>query len=151
MRGNSGNPRGESNMTSRLTGSCLCGSVQYEVIGEARHFFHCHCKRCRKATGTGHGSLVLVKPHSGITWTKGEELLGCFKLPEAEQFYNSFCKHCGGPMPHLIPELDVVLIPAGSLDMPSPIPAEARIFWDSRAEWCCADDLPVFSEYPPST
>jgi len=27
-----------------LTGSCLCGSVQYEIHGEADRFYHCHCR-----------------------------------------------------------------------------------------------------------
>jgi len=136
-------------MNSTLTGSCLCGSVQYEVTGEAQRFYHCHCQRCRKATGTGHGSLILVTPQTSVTWIKGEELLRRYKVPEAERFYNCFCQNCGGPMPRVTPELDGVLIPAGSLDTSSPLPAQARIFWGSRADWSCSDDLPVFSEYPP--
>jgi hypothetical protein len=132
-----------------VTGSCLCGSVQYEVYGEAQRFYHCHCQRCRKATGTGHASNLLVTPHTSITWTRGETLLARYKVPESERFYNCFCQQCGGPMPRVVPELDGVLIPAGSLDTPSPIPAQARIFWGSRAEWSCTDDLPAFAEYPP--
>ena len=55
-------------MPTTLKGSCLCGSVQYEMAGEAQRFYHCHCQRCRKATGTGHGSLILVTPATSITW-----------------------------------------------------------------------------------
>ena len=136
-------------MPTTVKGSCLCGSVQYEMTGTPQRFYHCHCQRCRKATGTGHGSLVLMTPANGITWTQGENLLGRYKVPEAERFYNCFCTNCGGPMPRVVPELDGVLIPAGSLDSDSPIPAQARIFWDSRAKWSCADGLPTFAEYPP--
>ena len=135
---------------TELKGSCLCGSVHYQVTGQAKRFYHCHCRRCRKATGTGHASNLFVSPGTSITWTMGESLLSCYKLPEAERFYNCFCKRCGSSMPRVIPELDAVLIPAGSLDTPSPLPAQARIFWDSRAEWSCTDDLPVYSEYPPA-
>lgn len=133
---------------STVTGSCLCGSVQYEVTGKPERFYHCHCKRCRKATGTGNGSLILLTPITGISWLKGEDLLSRYKVPEAERFYNCFCQQCGGPMPRVVPELDGVLIPAGSLDTDSPIAPQARIFWDSRVEWSCSDGLPVFSEYP---
>lgn len=132
-----------------VKGSCLCASVQYEVTGEVKRFYHCHCERCRKATGTGHASNLLITPESSITWTQGEDLLARYKVPEAERFYNCFCQKCGGPMPRVVPELDAVLIPAGSLDTPSPIPPQGRIFWDSRTQWSCSDDLPVFSEYPP--
>ncbi len=135
--------------TITVNGSCLCGAVKYEVCGETKRFYHCHCQRCRKATGTGHASNLLLSPHTCITWTEGEDKLQRFKVPEAERFFNCFCKHCGSPMPRVVPEIDAVLIPAGSLDSEPPISPQGHIFWDSRAEWSCADALPVFAEYPP--
>jgi hypothetical protein len=60
---------------SRLSGSCLCGSVRYQISGKAVRFYHCHCRRCRKATGTGHASNLLVTPLASLTWLAGEELL----------------------------------------------------------------------------
>jgi hypothetical protein len=130
-----------------LRGSCLCGSVHYEISGEPRRFYHCHCRRCRKATGTGHASNILVQA-GHLVWNRGEELLGRYKVPEAERFFTCFCKQCGSPLPRMVPELEAVVIPAGSLDSPPGIEPQARIFWDSRAEWSCsADDLPVFPEY----
>jgi len=52
-------------------------------------------------------------------------------------------------MPRTIPEIDAVLIPAGSLDSESPVKPQHHIFWDSRANWSCSEDkLPVYSEYP---
>ena len=131
-----------------LTGSCLCGSVTYEVTGHQERFYHCHCQRCRKASGTGHGSNVLVTPVESITWTKGKELLAKYKVPEAERFFNCFCTRCGRAMPREVSQLNGVLIPAGTLDVEPSIKPSARIFWDSRAEWSCEDDLPTYSEYP---
>ncbi|MCW8933264.1 MAG: GFA family protein [Gammaproteobacteria bacterium] len=129
-----------------VTGSCLCGSVKYTVTGKAKHFYHCHCQRCRKATGTGHASNLLITPGTSIKWSQGEESLSRYKVPEAERFYNCFCQNCGSPMPRVVPELNAVIIPAGSLDIEAPISPQAHIFWDSRAQWSCQDDLPVFSE-----
>lgn len=100
-------------MQTELTGNCLCCAMSYKIQGEAQRFYHCHCRRCRKAMGTGHASNMLVTPLASITWLKGEGLLARFKLPEAERFYNCFCKQCGSPMPRVVPELDGVLIPAG--------------------------------------
>jgi len=136
-------------MTTYLTGSCLCGTVKYEIKGEAQRFYHCHCQRCRKATGTGHGSMILITPLTCISWLEGEMLLARYKVPEAERFYNCFCSNCGSPMPRIVKELDGVLIPAGSLDTDSPLEVQARIFYDSRAEWSCSDNIPCFAEYPP--
>jgi hypothetical protein len=133
-----------------LTGSCLCGSVRYEIRGEAQRFYHCHCRRCRKTTGTGHASNLLVTPQAGLTWRAGEEQLRRFKVPEAERFYNCFCSRCGSPMPRVVPELNGVVIPAGTLDEEPPLRPQARIFWDSRAAWSCAGDgVAVYPEYPP--
>ena len=132
-----------------LTGGCLCGSVQYEISGEAQRFYHCHCQRCRRTTGTGHASNLLVTPADSLTWLAGEDLLRRYKVPEAERFYNCFCSQCGSPMPRVVPELDAVIIPAGSLDAEPPIQPHARIFWESRVAWSCTgDDIPVFPEYP---
>ncbi len=134
---------------AKLSGSCLCGSVQYEISGDAVTFYHCHCQRCRKATGTGHASNIRVAPETCLTWTRGEALLKRYKVPEAERFYNCFCSHCGSPMPRVVPELGAVIVPAGSLNVDSPIKPQARIFWDSRVAWSCTgDDIPVFAEYP---
>jgi len=133
-----------------VTGSCLCGAVQYTVTGEALRFYHCHCQRCRKTTGTGHASNLVITPENALRWVKGEDMLQRYDVPEAERFYNRFCKQCGSPMPRAVPELDAVIIPAGSLDCEPPMSPNGRIFWDSRASWSCsADGLPTYAEYPP--
>lgn len=134
-------------MTSTFHGSCLCGAVQYEISGEAAKFYHCHCRRCRKATGTGHASNLLVKP-GALRWIKGEELIKSYKVPEAKRFTNCFCSNCGGRVPRYSKETDMIVIPAGSLDSEPTIRPQARIFWGSRADWsCAAGDLPTYSEY----
>ena len=128
-------------------GSCLCGSVQYEISGEPKKFYHCHCMRCRKSSGTGHASNLLIQP-GAIKWLKGEELIRSYKIPEAKRFTRCFCAVCGGQVPRYVKETDFIVIPAGSLDSDPAIQPQARIFWDSRASWSCSgDDLPVFSEY----
>lgn len=134
---------------TNINGSCLCGAVKYNVTGNAVRFYHCHCQRCRKSTGTGHASNLLVAPVTSITWLQGEELLGRYKVPEAERFYNCFCTQCGSPMPRVVPELDAVLIAAGSLDDEPPVHPQAHIFRGSKANWSCeAGDMPHYAEYP---
>ena len=73
-----------------LKGSCLCGAVKYRVTGEPTRFFHCHCSRCRKATGTGHASNLFLQPGT-LEWLGGAEQLRSFKVPEAKRFTNAFC------------------------------------------------------------
>lgn len=132
---------------STLSGSCLCGAVTFTVSGEERHFYHCHCQRCRKASGTGHASNLFVR--GPVTWHSGEELVRTFKLPDAQRFSNTFCTRCGGRVPRFVEEFQVAFIPAGSLDDEPGMQPEARVFTGSRASWSCASgDLPDFEEYP---
>jgi hypothetical protein len=130
-----------------LKGSCLCGAVKYEATGEPKRFLHCHCSRCRKATGTGHASNLFLQP-GVLTWLSGEDQVRAFKLPEAKRFTNQFCATCGSRLPRRAPDTDIVLIPAGSLDDEAPITPQARIFAGSRAIWSCTGDgLPVYPEH----
>ncbi len=130
-----------------FTGSCLCGSVQYTIEGEAGNFFHCHCSRCRRSTGTGHASNLFVKTE-GIDWSGDESLRRFFKLPEAKRFGRAFCGNCGSVIPAYIPDPGVALIPAGTLTSDNDIKPTARIFCDSRTNWSCHDDVPEFENYP---
>jgi hypothetical protein len=132
---------------STLSGSCLCGAVSYSVTGEEKSFYHCHCRRCRKASGTGHATNLFVK--GTLRWLGGEDLVASYKLPEAKRFTNSFCRQCGGRVPRIVEEFGVVFIPAGSLDVEPAMRPQARIFGGSRAAWSCdTTDLPTHQEYP---
>ena len=133
----------------QLSGSCLCGSVTYEISGESMHFYHCHCRRCRKATGTGHASNIIMRPDA-VAWTTGEHLLSYYKVPDAKRFATTFCKTCGSLMPRIAPDNSVAVIPAGTLDDDPGIKPDARIFQDSRSGWSCDDsELPAHLTYPP--
>ena len=77
-----------------LKGSCLCGAVKYEVTGEPTRFYHCHCSRCRKATGTGHASNLFLQP-GALKWISVEQQIRSFKVPEVKRFTNAFCATCG--------------------------------------------------------
>jgi len=132
-----------------LRGSCLCGAVTYAVTGEPQRFYHCHCSRCRKASGTGHASNLFLQP-AALEWLSGEGEVRAFKLPEAKRFTNQFCAICGGRLPRQPKDTDIVVIPAGSLDEEPPVAPQARIFTGSRARWSCAGDaLTVYPEGVP--
>jgi hypothetical protein len=131
---------------SELSGSCLCGSVRYVARGEEQRFYHCHCKRCRKASGTGHATNLFVQ--GTLEWIAGEEMVRRYRPPDAQRFTNSFCAECGARVPRFIEQSGTVFIPAGSLDDEPTLRPQARIFQGSRAAWSCDDSpLPVFEEY----
>lgn len=132
-----------------FSGSCLCGAVRYEITAEVLRFYHCHCSRCRKATGTGHASNLIVRP-SSVSWPSGEDLIRDYKVPEAERFMNRFCSKCGSRLPRVAPDGSIGVIPAGSLDDDIDLRPDARIFEASRMSWSCDDTgLPGYDTYPP--
>lgn len=132
----------------KLSGSCLCGAVAYEISGEAGQFWHCHCRRCRKATGTGHATNLIMKPDAA-SWTAGEELLTSYKVPEAKRFGTTFCSVCGTLMPRFSLEAGFAVVPAGTLDVDPGIKPNGRIFQGSKATWSCEDnELPCHDTYP---
>ncbi len=68
-----------------LSASCLCGAVQYRVRGPWLRFMHCHCSRCRKATGTGHATNLFTNAEN-FRWTKGESKVHRCELPATTRF-----------------------------------------------------------------
>jgi len=131
-----------------LTGSCLCGALEYRATGEVSRFMHCHCSRCRKSTGTGHATNLFLKDGT-LTWTGDTALIKTYKVPQAQRFTRTFCSQCGGPLPAEIASMNLVFIPAGTLDVDPDVKPQARIFYESRTAWSCGgDELPCFGSYP---
>jgi hypothetical protein len=131
-------------------GSCLCGAVRYLVEGPPVRCHNCHCLRCRKARSAMYASNLFTWAN-GVRFTRGEDLLTSFKLPEASFFGQDFCRVCGSPMPRFDRERGIAIVPMGSLDDdPGTRPAR-HIFVASKAPWFAIDDdLPQFAERPPA-
>jgi hypothetical protein len=126
----------------KLHGSCLCGGVAFAVDLPFDRFIHCHCSRCRKATGTAHATNAAVKA-AALRWLRGEELLVRYDLPTARSFATSFCRTCGSPLPHLTRSGREVIIPAGAFDDELGVTPQRHMHWASRADWYAdASQLP---------
>ena len=131
-----------------LTGSCLCGGVTYEVWSPFLRFAHCHCRRCRKATGTGHATNLYCSPER-FRWVTGEELLSRYDLPSASSFATVTCSTCGCLLPRLTRSGREVVVPAGSLDVEPSVAPNARIFCNSKVSWSCDhEDIRQYAELP---
>ena len=131
-----------------LKGSCLCGSVKFEVKPPLSAFRYCYCSRCRKASGAAHAANIVV-PQGQFTWTAGDALIKRYDLPGAQRFAVWFCTQCGSRVPHKIKTRDDYLVPAGLLDDVPATRPEHSIFWGSKARWYVEPgEMPKFTEYP---
>lgn len=132
-------------MSTTHSGSCLCGSVRFDLRGDFAHFFLCHCSHCRKGTGSAHGAN-LFSDSATLEWKAGADKVTTYQLP-GTRHARSFCSTCGSAMPHSTGKMTVV--PAGCLDTELSTKPTAHIFVASRGSW--EDQLsaaPRFDELP---
>jgi hypothetical protein len=132
----------------KLTGSCVCGEVQYRVAGPLGGIGHCHCRRCRKAHSAAFGSFAVVRADS-LTWQQGEEYLTYFGGEDASSI--TFCRRCGTTFTGAAPEGQVALA-VGTLDVdPISRPLLHASVGDHASWFEIADDETTRLEgpYPP--
>src|SRR5688572_17003707 len=97
-------------------GSCLCGTVTYEISGELGISYFCHCKRCRKANGSAFAANARIAPAQFRLLT-GEESLKTY-YHQASGLARKFCAECGSPVVSERTEPAVLAVRLGTLDTP---------------------------------
>ncbi|HEX8011169.1 MAG TPA: GFA family protein [Casimicrobiaceae bacterium] len=80
------------------SGSCFCGAVQFEAVGEPAAMGYCHCESCRHWSAGPVNAFTLWKPDA-LRVTRGAENIGAYN--KSPQSYRKWCKLCGG---HLFTE-----------------------------------------------
>ena len=119
------------------------------VEGEPQRAWNCYCGRCRKARAAGHATNLLVA-EDGLRFTRGEDELGSYKVPDARFFTHVFCRTCGSSMPRTDRERGFAVIPMGSLDDDPGFRPKGHIFVSDRAPWIgIHDELPQHEASPP--
>ncbi len=137
-----------SKQKSGIDGRCLCGAVEFRLIGEVLGFQYCHCSRCRRFTGSAHAANMFVRPDA-MEWVKGSDLVGKYMLDGEPKFPTAFCTTCGSAMPCLSSTGRYWVVPAGSIDGDPGIAPQRSIFWASRAKWFLpTSELPKHDELP---
>lgn len=123
----------DKEMKNTHPGSCLCGTVQFEVHGDFEQFFLCHCQHCRKDSGSAH-SANLFSVSASLAWLSGEDRVVFYNLPSTRHS-RCFCSVCGSALPCLQAEGKLLVVPAGSLDSPILKKPDAHLFIASKADW----------------
>lgn len=128
-------------------GSCLCGAVKFEMEGEFKKFFLCHCSLCRKVTGSAHCSNLFA-PNGRLRWLSGEDKLSFYRHEDGN-FARNFCSICSATMPLFVKKRNMVVLPAGCLDSDIDITPQAHIFIGSKGNWDgILNDKPTFEKMP---
>ena len=82
-------------MESKITGSCHCGSIQFELKNDPKLVVNCHCDACKKRNGSAFSTYVAVSENDLIL-TKGEHTLKQYEVENEGIKY--FCSECGSPI-----------------------------------------------------
>jgi hypothetical protein len=125
-----------------LKGSCLSGSVAYEVDVPIGPIAHCHCKTCRKAHGSAFSSVTSV-PRERFSWTRGEDLLNAFESSPGK--FRRFCSKRGSQIIAERVNQPTVILRLGCLDTPVSDKPRCHIWRSDDAPWYDPkDELPEF-------
>ena len=133
-----------------VTGSCLCGEIEFQITGKINPIQICHCQQCRKAQGGPLATNIPVNI-SNLNFVKGGEYLQEFESLTRKGKHRVFCRRCGSP---ILSKLDtapaIVRVRAGTLDEPFSSRLALHQFVARKASWWTIDDeLPQHDEYPP--
>ena len=129
-----------------VKGSCLCGSVVYEVTGPLKFMGNCHCSICRKSHGAAYATWGIISPEQ-FRWISGEEFVQHYESSPGRT--RCFCKKCGSPLAgaHSGVVGEVVV---GTIDGDPGTRPQEHIFVGSKALWHdIVDTLPQHEGWPP--
>ncbi|MVO15630.1 GFA family protein [Rhodobacteraceae bacterium CY05] len=131
-----------------INGSCLCGTVKFQISGEPSSLSYCHCSRCRKSAGVF--SAVLIGKADDLSITQGEDAIARF-MPETDaKFERCFCQTCGTSLGDMASG-DYYVVAASALDDDPKIRPTLHIHTASKPDWYeIVDDLKKFDgDYIP--
>ena len=105
------------------SGRCLCGAVNYQVQGEPLRAGICHCRNCKRESGSSFTSYA-VWPRAAFSSS------GAFATHKGQ----SFCPACGSPLFGLTEEEAEIKL--GSLDeTPTDIRPTYELWVKRRESW----------------
>jgi len=135
-------------MFDGFRGGCLCGSVRYESTLAPMLAGHCHCVDCRKSSGTGHCTHVVVSDE-GFSST-GEVTFYDRPADSGNIVSRGFCPTCGSAVFSRNSGSPGMVFPrASSLDDPDVITPQMIVYASRAAAWDHMDpSLPAFAEMP---
>lgn len=133
-------------MAQGFSGGCLCGAVRFESSADPQLVGHCHCVDCRKSSGTGHCTHIVV-PEEAISVT-GEVTFYDRPADSGNIVSRGFCPTCGSPVYSRNSGMAGMVFPRASvLDDPDAITPQMIVYASRAPAWDVMDpELPASPE-----
>ena len=115
-------------------GSCLCGSIKFEVDNDPVAVSHCHCKMCQKQHGAAFATYARFK-RADVKYIEGEDKLSVFN--SSSDVLRKFCSICGSNIEWCCSEKypEWVAIAVASLDSDFQAPEIEELHKESEVYW----------------
>ena len=120
------------------SGSCLCGAIRYQVVGDLRPVVACHCTMCRKTSG----HFVSATAVERANMTIDED--GALNWYRSSDFARrGFCGTCGSNLFWQRDGAEHISIMAGTLNGMSGLETAAHIHVGEKGDYYrIGDDCP---------
>ncbi|KKB12906.1 hypothetical protein VE25_04950 [Devosia geojensis] len=117
------------------TGGCMCGAIRYRAFGPPVRIEICHCRTCRRNTGSAFGVFVLFEGDKAVI--EGEENLTSYRSSPPATRHG--CRQCGTPLLNRFE--GYVDFHLGTLDEAERLRPDTEIWTARRLPW-----LPLVGE-----
>ena len=125
-----------SDKTMPITGGCLCGAVQFEVVEEPYQTDYCYCRMCQRSSGSVLTTWADIKAHE-FRFSRGE-----IKFYRSSEYAErGFCATCGSTLIQRALKGDWIALATGSLDQPHDFPPDhVHCGAENQPPWLKIDD-----------
>jgi len=121
----------------QVTGTCLCGAVEFSASLPSKWCAHCHCSMCRKEHGAGYVTWVGFE-NDQVKFYRGEDKVTWYESSAGAR--RGFCQQCGSSMfftsERWAGELHIAL---GCLNDAIDRQPQANVFFDRHVDWLPID------------
>ena len=131
-----------------ISGSCLCGTINYEADCEIQLVFNCHCLDCQKATGSVHTTVLFV-PEKDVK-IRGYPSSYTHMADSGATMIKRFCSSCGSQLFSMNSRRPGVMgIRAGTVSQKHLVEPQVNVYCDSAVASTPMDDkLPRHAKMP---
>lgn len=129
-----------------MQGSCLCGTVRYEIDQLDAPIGHCHCLTCQKAHAAAFATTAgVLRQH--FRWLAGQQALGSYESSPGK--LRHFCTRCGSQLVAERAGQPHVIVRVATLDDDPGVSPQQHIWCSHDRPWLASGGQPQFAKWQP--
>ncbi len=124
--------------SNSISGSCLCGEVEFLFSLPIKWCANCHCTRCQRSHGAGFVTWVGINKNQFFL-KKGNTLLNWVSSSKKSKY--GFCSKCGSSILFKSTKWEgEIHITLANLHPPHNLKPQAHAYFDTHVEWLNFND-----------